>query len=119
MWFARWVSNTVDCEKSGPRMTMGTSTAAGAGSRAEKEVSRSTSGCQTGGCSKRARRASGNKWADGTAGISWSMRQTGTLRGSKDKGLDTESIYNRDRDRRHLEWPTLYLLAALFFIDIG
>ena len=70
MWSARWVSKTVHSEKFAPRITIGTKTAACAGGLLEKEVSRSTAGCQRGGCSKRAFSASGNKCADGTAGKS-------------------------------------------------
>jgi len=95
MWLARWVSKMVDSEKSGPRITMGIKTAAFAGARLEKDDSRSISGCHTGGRANRVLSASGRQCALGTAGISSSMRQIGTLRGSKDKGLDTGSIYNR------------------------
>jgi len=74
---------------------MGTKTAALAGLRLEKEESSLTSGCQLGGWANRVLSAAGKRCAGGTAGISWSMRQIGTLRGSKKVGLDTGSIYTR------------------------
>jgi len=70
MWLDRWVSKTVDSENPGPRSTIGTKTAAEAGGLLLEVVSLSTSGCQMGGCAKRAFSAAGIKCADGTAGIS-------------------------------------------------
>ena len=101
MCAARRVSNTVGDEACGPLITMGTSTAAWAGARSEVKLSRTTSGCHTGGCSNRAFRASGCKKAVGTAGMSWSICQTGTCRGSNSGFLDTVGLYNR---QGHARW---------------
>ena len=96
MCAARRVNKTVGEQALGPRMTMGTKTAACAGARSETKLSLTTSGCQTGGFKNRALIAWGKRWADGTAGKSWSICQTGTCRGSKGGFLDTVVIYNRE-----------------------
>jgi len=78
MCAARRVNNTVGEQALGPRMTMGTKTAACAGERVDEKFSLTTSGCQTGGFKKRDRNAWGDRCEDGTAGKSWSICHTGT-----------------------------------------
>jgi hypothetical protein len=117
------VNNTVGEEALGPRMTMGTNTAACAGARSDEKFSLTTSGCQTGGFMKRALKAWGKRCEDGTAGKSWSICHTGTWRGSKGGFLDTVGIYNRE-GQGCLIAPSpsrkitqLHTLATLFFTD--
>jgi hypothetical protein len=70
MCAARRVNKTVGEQALGPRMTIGTNTAACAGARSVEKLSLTTSGCQTGGFKKRALKACGERSEDGTAGKS-------------------------------------------------
>jgi hypothetical protein len=123
MCAARRVNNTVGEQALGPRMTMGTNTAACAGERVDEKFSLTTSGCQTGGFINRALKAWGKSCEDGTAGKSWSICHTGTWRGSKGGFLGTVGIYNREglgcpiapSSSRKIE--LLRTLATLFFTD--
>lgn len=96
MCAARRVNKTVGEQALGPRMTMGTNTAAWAGARVDEKLSRTTSGCQTGGFKNRDLKACGKRCEEGTAGKSWSICQTGTCLGSKEGFWDTVGIYNRE-----------------------
>jgi hypothetical protein len=78
MWAERRVNKTVGEQASGPRMTIGTNTAAWVGGRPEEKLSLTTSGCHSGGFKNLAFRAWGESREDATAGKSWSICQTGT-----------------------------------------
>jgi hypothetical protein len=124
MCAARRVNNTVGEQALGPRMTMGTNTAACAGERVDEKFSLTTSGCQTGGFIKRALKAWGKRCEDGTAGKSWSICHTGTWRGSKGGFLGTVGIYNREGQGAPIapspsrKIKLLRTLATLFFTDM-
>jgi hypothetical protein len=124
MCAARRVNNTVGEEALGPRITMGTNTAACAGERVDEKFSLTTSGCQTGGFIKRALKAWGKRCEDGTAGKSWSICHTGTWRGSKGGFLGTVGIYNREGHGGSVvpgpsrKIKPLRTLATLFFTDM-
>ncbi len=125
MCAARRVNKTVGVQALGPRMTIGTKTAACAGERSDEKFSLTTSGCQMGGFKKRAFKAWGKSCEDGTAGKSWSICHTGTCRGSKGGFLGTVGIYNREdqglstRLSPSLKIRLLHTLATLFFTDMG
>ena len=76
----RSVSSTVGSS----RITIGTSTAAWAGTRSVMRGSRRSSGAQVGGFAKRARKACASRCAAATAGNPASTLTTGTFRGSND-----------------------------------
>lgn len=69
-------------------ITIGTSTAAWAGTRSVSRGSRRNSGTQAGGVVKRARKARASKREGATAGNPTSIPTTGTWRGSKDRSAD-------------------------------
>jgi hypothetical protein len=124
MCAARRVNKTVGEQALGPRMTMGSKTAACAGERSDEKFSLTTSGCQAGGFINRALKASGKSCEDGTAGKSWSICHTGTWRGSNGGFLGTVGIYNREAQgapiapRPSRKIKPLRTLATLFFTDM-
>ena len=85
-WVDSCVARSVSSTVGSSRITMGTSTAAWAGTRSVMRGSRRSSGVQAGGLAKRARRACGVEVRCGaTAGRPASTPTTGTLRGSNDR----------------------------------
>lgn len=83
----RCVSSTMGCSRS----TIGTSTEAWAGWRFMNFFSSTTSGVQSGGWAKRARRACGVCACTGTAGRCASTPTTGTARGSKSGSVESDA----------------------------